>query len=106
MACFVLAPRIDLPPLPSLADMRWLALPAVIFTANNILVWWAIGKNDVGVFGVFRDTMILWTAALWCFVYQTSLGAARRSAIGVVFAGLVVNRAGSIFNGSPWSWTF
>lgn len=87
-------------------DARWLSLPAIIFTANNVLVWWAIGKNDVSVFGVFRDTMIIWTAMMWRGVFGKPLGAARLSAIAVIFVGLVVNRLGSMFHGHAWSWSF
>merc|ERR1719356_1235379 len=56
------------------SDAKWLALPAFVFTANNILVFVAIGKNDMSSFGVFRDTMILWTAAMWRCVFQVELG--------------------------------
>merc|ERR1719296_560167 len=89
---FALSPRTEPPVLLSRRDLAWLALPAAIFTLNNVLVWWAIGKNDVAVFGVFRDTMILRTAVLWCLVYQVALGRKRLASIAVVFAGLVLNR--------------
>lgn len=56
----------------------------------------------MGVFGVFRDTMILWTALIWRCVFHTSLGFNRIMAISVVFTGLAVNRVG----GLTWSWTF
>ena len=78
--------------LPSTADVRWLSVPALIFTVNNILVWWAIGSNDMSAFAVFRDTMILWTAFLWRMVFGTALGSARLIAIGLVAVGLVLNQ--------------
>jgi len=76
----------------SAADVAYLALPAAIFTVNNVLVFKAVGANDTAVFGVFRDTMILWTAAIWKLVFRTDLGSFRMAAILVIFAGLVVNQ--------------
>eukprot|EP00930_Biecheleria_cincta_P041586 TRINITY_DN2852_c0_g1_i4.p1 TRINITY_DN2852_c0_g1~~TRINITY_DN2852_c0_g1_i4.p1 ORF type:complete len:412 (-),score=85.63 TRINITY_DN2852_c0_g1_i4:139-1374(-) len=76
----------------SAADVAYLAIPAAIFTVNNVLVFKALGANETSVFGVFRDTMILWTAAIWKLVFRTDLGNIRMAAIMVIFAGLVVNQ--------------
>jgi drug/metabolite transporter (DMT)-like permease len=78
------------------SDVQWLCVPSAIFTINNILVWWAIGKNELSTFGVFRDTMILWTAVIWRFVFKTPLGNIRLLGILTVFAGLLVNRLGGL----------
>lgn len=86
----------------TLSDGKWLVLPAVLFTVNNILVYQAIGKNDIAAFGVFRDTMILWTAAIWRSAFNMELGYTRLAGIVVIFLGLTVNRAGR----SQWTWTF
>lgn len=88
------------------SDVAWLAAAALIFTANNVLVWWAIGHNDVSVFGVFRDTMIIWTALLWRCVFKAPLGYTRLGCIAGIVAGLFLNRAGSMWHGSPWTWAF
>jgi hypothetical protein len=90
----------------SFSDAKWLALPAVIFTANNILVFVAIGKNDMSAFGVFRDTMILWTAAMWRCVFSVELGWTRLAGIFVVFLGLVVNKVFSSKSSGDFSWMF
>eukprot|EP00931_Biecheleriopsis_adriatica_P086763 TRINITY_DN6135_c0_g1_i4.p1 TRINITY_DN6135_c0_g1~~TRINITY_DN6135_c0_g1_i4.p1 ORF type:complete len:410 (+),score=85.08 TRINITY_DN6135_c0_g1_i4:76-1305(+) len=74
------------------AEIAWFSLPAVIFTLNNILVFKALGDNDTSVFGVFRDTMILWTAAMWKGVFGVELGIYRSAAIAIIFVGLVVNQ--------------
>lgn len=83
-------------------DVQWLLLPAMLFTANNVLVYQAIGKNNMAAFGVFRDTMILWTALIWRSIFQTQLGWTRLVGIGVIFAGLTLNRVG----GSAFTWAF
>jgi len=84
------------------SDVYWLVLPAIFFTANNVLVYLAIGMNKMATFGVFRDTMILWTALIWRAFFQTELGSLRLSAIMVIFLGLTLNRS----EASSWSWAF
>jgi len=88
------------------ADAKWLAVPAMVFTVNNILVFEAIGKNDVSTFGVFRDTMILWTAAMWRCVFNVQLGWTRLGGIFIVFLGLVVNKVFSARSSGEFSWMF
>ncbi|CAK0869728.1 unnamed protein product [Prorocentrum cordatum] len=90
----------------SFSDAKWLAMPAAIFTANNILVFVAIGKNDMSAFGVFRDTMILWTAAMWRCVFNIELGWTRLGGIFIVFLGLVVNKLFSAKSSGEFSWMF
>jgi len=89
----------------NLSDVKLFMLPATFFTANNILVFVAIGGNDASAFGVFRDTMILWTALIWAWIFKASLGPVRLGGIAIIFAGLLVNRAGSISR-ETFSWTF
>jgi hypothetical protein len=81
-------------------------VPALVFTANNILVFVAIGKNDMSAFGVFRDTMILWTAAMWRCVFNVELGWTRLGGIFIVFLGLVVNKLFSAKSSGEFSWMF
>lgn len=76
-----------------------LLLPAVVFTVNNILVFVALGHNDTSTFGVFRDTMIIWTAILWRTAFKTPLGWTRMVAIGVILIGLVVNQVPNLSSG-------
>jgi len=85
-----------------LRDATWLLLPAMCFTINNILVYQAIGKNDMAAFGVFRDTIILWTALIWRAFFSTELGWTRLTGICVIFGGLAINRAGV----SAWNLAF
>merc|ERR1712062_744248 len=56
----------------------------------------------MAAFGVFRDTMILWTAVIWRIFFKTQLGWTRLSGIFVIFLGLCVNRVGL----SAWNWAF
>jgi len=88
------------------SDVRWLCLPALIFTANNVLVFQAIGKNDMSAFGVFRDTMIIWTAVIWKCVFQVPLGTIRIFGIAVIFSGLVVNQVASHISKASLSLSF
>ncbi|CAE7180187.1 UTR6 [Symbiodinium microadriaticum] len=89
--------------MPSAEDVAWLVLPAAIFTLNNILVWWSIGRNDISTFGVFRDTMILWTAFLWRMVFGVPLGPTRLLAIAVLVFGLALNQLENLLQ-SRFSW--
>lgn len=84
-------------------DVKWLVLAAAIFTLNNILLWWAIGQNDISTFGILRDTMVLWTALLWRGIFGVPLGWTRISAIWVVFMGLVLNQV-QLWEQATLSW--
>jgi hypothetical protein len=70
-----------------------LACPALIFFANNMLMFFANGYNDLSSFGAFRETLILWTAVLWTMTFQVSLGTKRVSALLTLLVGLVLNQA-------------
>jgi hypothetical protein len=94
-----------LPETLTFSDVYLFTLPAMFFTANNIMVFVAIAGNDASAFGVFRDTMILWTALIWKYVFGSSLGPTRLFGIGIIFIGLVVNRLGSI-SGATFNWAF
>jgi len=85
-----------------LRDATWLVLPAMFFTTNNILVYQAIGKNDMAAFGVFTGTMILWTPLIWRAFMNIELGWTRLAGIWFIFWGLAINRAGV----SAWNWNF
>jgi hypothetical protein len=96
-----------LPPESVVSDIKWLSIPASFFTVNNILVFVALGSNDTAAFGIFRDTIILWTALIWCWVFRASLGYMRSAGIIVVFCGLVLNRTGHLlYSQQAWSWQF
>jgi len=84
-------------------DATWLSLPAMLYAANNMLVFKAIGMNDVASFGVFRDTVILWTASIRWMVYRTPLGNIRLFGMFVIVVGLVLNRISTLFAGHFWS---
>jgi len=94
-----------LPPDLLASDIKWLALPAMSFTVNNILVFVALGTNDTAAFGIFRDTIIIWTAIIWWWVFKANMGCVRWGAIAGIFCGLVSNRAVS-YNQQAWSWQF
>jgi len=73
-------------------DVGWMAIPALLFTLNNALVFMAIGNNEVSTFGAFRETMILWTALIWTTVFKVPLGMQRSSALMVIMFGLCLNQ--------------
>jgi len=83
-------------------DVMWLVSAAAIFTVNNILLWWAIGQNDISTFAILRDTMVLWTALLWRGIFGVALGWTRLAAIWVVFMGLVLNQV-QLWEQATWS---
>lgn len=87
-------------------DVKWMCLPMMLFTLNNILVWQALGKNDIVTFSVFRDTMIIWTAIFWRGIFQVPLGHVRWLAIGLVFLGLTINRLSNFYSLHTWTWAF
>jgi hypothetical protein len=89
----------------TLCDAGLFFLPALFFTLNNIMVFVAIGGNDASAFGVFRDTMILWTALIWVSIFKASLGPIRLGGIAVIFVGLLINRVGSI-SAATFNWAF
>lgn len=90
----------------SFSDIWWMAIPAFIYSVNNILVYHAIQQNNMGEFGIFRDTIIIWTACLWRCVFRVPLGSTRLVGIAVVFSGLVFNKVFSTFISGAFSWRF
>jgi hypothetical protein len=78
------------------SDVACFALPAIAYTFNNLAVLTAMGANDPSVFGVVRDTTILWTAGLWRMVFWTPLGNNRITAIVILVSGLMLNQCGTI----------
>jgi hypothetical protein len=70
----------------------WLSCPAMLFLFSNILAFRAIGDNDMASYGVFRDTVLLWNAAIWTVVFQVSLNCKRIIALLGIFCGLVINQ--------------
>jgi drug/metabolite transporter (DMT)-like permease len=89
----------------TLSDVKWLSLPAFIFTLNNILVFKAIGNNDISTFAVLRDTMILWTACFWKCWFFESLGWVRDIGITTIILGAMMMLFHR-YDGGHWSWTF
>lgn len=85
------------------ADVKWLGSSAALFTLNNLLVWWAIGSNDLSTFGVLRDTIILWTALFWRLLFGRPLGLSRVGGVAIVLAGLWLNQV-QILTFSKFSW--
>jgi drug/metabolite transporter (DMT)-like permease len=76
----------------SRSDVKWLSFPAVCYTVNNILVWYAIGNNDLATFGIFRETMVFWTAALWFIVFRVPPGQIRLAGLALILLGLIGNQ--------------
>lgn len=95
-----------LPMCLQIADVKWLLLPAIFFTANNILVFLAISKNELSTFAVFQVTSVLWTAILWRFAFRTRLGWVRTAGVTIILIALVVNRLPSIGHHDEFTWAF
>lgn len=79
-------------------DAMYLAIPGFLFALNNILVYLSLGHNEIASFGGFRDTIIFFNAALWCFVFKSTLGMYRMLALAAIFAGLCINQVGPLMN--------
>jgi hypothetical protein len=79
----------------SLGDTCFLAVPSSLFTLNNLLLFLAIGHNDVSLFSVFWATVIFWTTCAWVLVNRVYIGNVRVFGIMVVFVGLVLDKIGS-----------
>jgi len=89
------------------SDVKCLSLPAALYVMQNILIYVALGKNDLASFGIFRDSTILWTALIWWFVFRGSLGHVRLAGITLLFSGMVLNRAGHFYlDHHAFSWQF
>mmetsp|Transcript_18803 Transcript_18803/g.29638 ORF Transcript_18803/g.29638 Transcript_18803/m.29638 type:complete len:464 (+) Transcript_18803:3-1394(+) len=82
-------------------DAWLLSLPGILFAAQNLLLFEAIGKNDMAAFGVFRETLILWTFIFWRCFFKVELGLMRTAGISIIFVGMVGNRVGA----TTWSWS-
>lgn len=85
------------------SDVGFMAVPAACYTLNNILVFIAIGNNEVATFAAFRETMILWTALIWTAVFKVPLGWKRIGAILTIVFGLVLNQAAPLMH-ATFSW--
>lgn len=76
----------------SIKHAIWLSCPSVLFLFSNVLAFRAIGENDMASYGVFRDTVLLWSASIWAVVFQVSLNGKRIIALLGIFSGLIINQ--------------
>eukprot|EP00746_Dinoflagellata_sp_MGD_P026972 gnl/MRDRNA2_/MRDRNA2_16353_c0_seq1.p1 gnl/MRDRNA2_/MRDRNA2_16353_c0~~gnl/MRDRNA2_/MRDRNA2_16353_c0_seq1.p1 ORF type:complete len:246 (-),score=21.26 gnl/MRDRNA2_/MRDRNA2_16353_c0_seq1:84-821(-) len=76
----------------------YLALPGFLFAVNNLLLYPSIWGNEMASFGVFRDTTVLFNAAIWCVVFKTTLGVPRSCALVGIFIGLFLNQITPLLN--------
>jgi hypothetical protein len=88
----------------SVDDAKWLFLPSLGYTINNLLVWYAIGKNDLATFGIFRDTMVFWTAGIWYFTFWVPLGKMRLIGLALILLGVVLSEAAKVASGFSMQW--
>lgn len=86
------------------SDIGFMAIPAACYTLNNILVYMAIGNNEVATFAAFRETAVLWTALFWTTVFKVALGWKRIGAILTIVFGLVLNQVAPLMH-ATFSWT-
>jgi len=72
--------------LPTVKDVMVLAVPGLVYTCNNILVFEAIEKVPLATFAVIRETRLVWNALIWMALFKVNLGRFRWLAIiGVIF---------------------
>jgi len=88
------------------SDVFYFGTPAAMYTMANLLTYWAMGTNDMSVFLLFRDSMVIWTTLAWWYVFGTKPGPMCLASIAIITFGLLLNRIGSFYEGAPWSWSF
>jgi len=87
-------------------DVVWICFAGILFAATNFLVYASIGANTLGVFGVLRELLIVWTAMVWRCVFRTSLGTTRLLSLGAIVLGAALaSYSAPASNGAnPWQW--
>jgi len=89
--------------LPTFKDFLVLAVPGVVYTCNNILVFEAIEKVPLATFAVIRETRLIWNALIWMTLFQVRLGLIRWLAIAGVLVGCSANQVpGAVRSGFTW----
>lgn len=89
-----------------LSDACWMCLPATCYTLNNFMVFVAIAANGAATFGIFRDTVVIWTAASWYLVYKVPLKRIRIFGIMILLVGLLINRFSVASDAAASNWAF
>jgi UDP-sugar transporter A1/2/3 len=84
--------------LPRANDVGWLAVPAAIYAANNLIVFQAIKSTPLSSFGVIRETMLIWNALIWTATFRQSISATRWLAIFGIFLGCSMNQIPKMLN--------
>jgi len=85
------------------SSVSWLGLPAAFYALNNVLVYLAIGANSIVMFGVLRDTLILWTGAFWKFAFGAPLGNMRLAGMVVIVCGGILAQVTRPSSGGQFS---
>lgn len=91
---------------PRLSDACWMCLPAACYTLNNVLVFVSMAMNGSATFGIFRDTVVLWTAACWYLAYKVPLKSIRILGIVILCVGLCINRFTAVSDAAGSKWAF
>jgi len=89
--------------LPTVKDIMVLAVPGLVYTCNNILVFEAIEKVPLATFAVIRETRLIWNALIWMALFKVGLGLMRWMAIAGVIVGCTANQVPSaVHYGFTW----
>jgi len=89
--------------LPDIKDVLVLAVPGLVYTCNNILVFEAIEKVPLATFAVIRETRLVWNALIWMMIFKVPIGVLRWMAIAGVIVGCSANQVPSaIRSGFTW----
>lgn len=75
----------------SALDLAKLMAPgAALYQLSNVLNYYGIAGTSSTQYAIFRETGLLWSAGLWCFVFQAKIGPARWVAIVGIVTGCSV----------------
>jgi len=87
----------------SIQDIAILAVPGLVYTCNNILVFEAIQRVPIATFAVVRETRLIWNAVIWMAIFKVNIGWRRVFAIIGVLLACTANQVPAMLR-SEFSW--
>lgn len=73
--------------LPTLGGVALLMTPAVFYTFDSILAYYAMAGVPLATVGVVRQTRLVWSALIWMVIFRTPISCTRWIAIvGIIIA--------------------
>jgi len=80
---------------PTARDTISFSVPGFIEIVNNLTLFHAIGVCPLAVFGVCRETVLVWNALIWMSVFRVSIGWRRAFCIAIVLAAVTWSQLGA-----------